>query len=288
MTPLSVVIASRNEGERLAGTVGALLDDLPPDGEIVVVDDASSDGSADRVALADRRVRVHRCAVRHGAAGARNLGARLARGGVLLFCDAHVEPRTAWSGTLLAALDDPRVGAVGVTLENWDGAGLGYGLRLVDVSTDVEWLDRRGRRPYRVPLLGGFFLAARRAVLRRVGGFDQGMRGWGIEDIELCVRLWSLGWDCVLLPDVVVRHYDKHDDRPDYQLDWAQGLTNIIRFGAIHYGAPRWDRLLERYAGDPALPRAVTSAAGAADRRRIMHAVRARGDDEFFALCGIW
>jgi glycosyltransferase involved in cell wall biosynthesis len=118
MVRLSVVVATRDEGERLASTIGALLRDLPSDAEIIVVDDASRDASSEGLADYDPRVRVHHCAVRKGVAGARNLGVGLAGGSVLLLSDAHVQPCTPWTEPILAAVAASQVGVVGVALEH--------------------------------------------------------------------------------------------------------------------------------------------------------------------------
>src|SRR5438128_592847 len=79
-TRISVVVISRNEGRELERTVENFDDTLPSGAEIIVIDDGSTDRSADRVMPRRGRVRVQRIA-NHGVARARNLGARQARGG---------------------------------------------------------------------------------------------------------------------------------------------------------------------------------------------------------------
>src|SRR6267143_1674522 len=81
---LSVVVISRNEGEELRRTVETLDDTLPESAEIVVVDDGSTDGSADRLALRRGRVKLHRKRGL-GVARARSFGVRHARGDTLVF-----------------------------------------------------------------------------------------------------------------------------------------------------------------------------------------------------------
>src|SRR5215210_2924280 len=93
----SAVIPAHNEGDSLQRTVHALLATLPADGEIVVVDDGSSDGCADFLDSGYPAVRRLRPPVRLGAPAARNAGARDARGELLVFCDAHVIPPFGWA-----------------------------------------------------------------------------------------------------------------------------------------------------------------------------------------------
>src|SRR6185295_6011010 len=104
-TNISVVVISRNEGCELARTVENFDDTLPAGAEIIVIDDGSSDGSADRVTRRRGRIRVHRV-VNHGVARARNLGARQARGGVIVYADAHLRLATDWWRPMLDVLDD--------------------------------------------------------------------------------------------------------------------------------------------------------------------------------------
>jgi len=119
MSGLSVVMPSRDEGHRVGATVRALLPGLPHDGELLVVDDASSDGSTDGLAAIDPRVRVHRSPRRLGPAVARNVGAMLTVGDLLVFVDAHVDPLGPWAGPLRSMTGPRRVGAVSPALEDW-------------------------------------------------------------------------------------------------------------------------------------------------------------------------
>src|SRR2546425_6628081 len=92
---ISVVVISRNEGEELRRTVENLEDTLPDGGEVVVVDDGSTDGSARRLARRRGRVRLHRLDG-FGVARARNHGARQSGGGVIVFADAHIRLDPFW------------------------------------------------------------------------------------------------------------------------------------------------------------------------------------------------
>jgi GT2 family glycosyltransferase len=288
VTGLSVVIASRDEGDYLARSVASLCRGLAPGDELVVVDDASSDGSTQGIERLDPRVRVHRCEERLGVARARNLGARLSRGDVLLFADAHIDPTGAWRAELLAPLARRGVAAVAPTLCELEcRESRGYGLNLVDVATCLEWLSLRGPEPYPIPLLPGFFVATRRSTFVTVGGFDAGLIGWGMDDVEFSVRLWSLGWECLLVPIVEVGHLSTRSSPPAYQLEWATNLHNILRFGVVHYGARRLGELFDYYRWHDAFAeaRAAVLRSDAVTRRRALHTVRARDDDWFFAFC---
>src|SRR3954471_11125573 len=82
-TSISVVVISRNEGRDLQRTVQNLDDTLPAGAEIIVIDDGSTDRSADRVTRRRGRIRVHRVAEQKGGAppAPAAVGARAGGGG---------------------------------------------------------------------------------------------------------------------------------------------------------------------------------------------------------------
>jgi GT2 family glycosyltransferase len=281
---ISVVVPSRNEGPYVAATVDNLLVGLPADGELIVVDDGSTDGSLEAVG-ADPRVRVERTAGGVGPAAARNHGAAAARGRVLVFSDAHVQAPPDWAPALTAPLRRPEVGGTGPVLcDLFVREAKGHGLRFCDFATSLEWLPRNGDEPYAVPVLPGFFVALRREVFAELGGFDDGMLVYGMEDPELSVHLWARGYQCVLVPTVEVAHLYR-DPPPDYQLDWETGLHNILRLGVAHFGRRRLEQMIRRHRQDAAFPAAASRVAvsNAGARRARVAKGRTRDDDWYFA-----
>jgi cellulose synthase/poly-beta-1,6-N-acetylglucosamine synthase-like glycosyltransferase len=287
VSSISVVIPARNE-PTLGETVAAVCVDLPADGQVVVVDDASNDDSARHVAALDDRVTVIRTDARLGAAVARNIGAARSRGDLLVFADAHVRPGRDWPA-MLEVLNDPTVGAVGPTLvDEWHG--IGRGLRLTDVQLNVEWVETSdgAREPYDVPLVPGFFLGMRSQTFRDIGGFDAGFVGWGIEDTELCMHLLLLGYRCVIVPRVDVVHAPVPGLVPDYHNEWHHALHNILRTGHVHFGAERLAQMYASFVDDDTLRSARDAVVrGDAERRRTaVQAARRYDDDWLYDYCG--
>jgi GT2 family glycosyltransferase len=246
--PVTVVIPSYDEGHRLAATVESLLATLPAGAEVIVVDDCSTDGSADRLGSIDYRVRVLRPPERLGVAGARNYGASVSHGSLLVFCDAHVSVSAGWLRPLADALAVADVGAVSPGITSMDAGATGYGLTWVGRPLHAEWLGRFASTPYAVPFLGGGFLALRRDVFFRSGAFDPGFMRWGSEDIELSLRLWLLGWECRVVPAVEV----VHDFRTSFPYAVRDELIvhNQLRLGVLHFGQPRLAALVSILAED--------------------------------------
>ena len=187
---LSIVIPAHNEEVLLGATIDALHQaarSVGEDYEIVVVDDSSTDRTADIAAA--HAARVVRADV-HQIAAARNAGARAAVGGMLVFVDADtiVQPQV-----LREAVEAMREGAVGGgagarfegSAPRWAHAAIGF----------AAWILRTAG------WAAGCFFFARREPFERVGGFDE--RYFASEEIHLSRALKRLG-RFVILPHAVL------------------------------------------------------------------------------------
>jgi GT2 family glycosyltransferase len=278
----SIVIISRNEGEYLGRTVQSILAALPPHSEVLVVDDWSTDGSAADLPN-DNVVRVLRPPKRLGTVRARNFGARHARGQIIVFSDAHVEVPKGWFDPLVAPLATPSVGATGPVISMmYHPAAKGYGLRFRDAALNCEWCECEDPNPHPVPILGAGFFAMRRDVFVAIGGFDAGMILCGMEDPDLDIRLWTFGYECLVVPSVDVSHLFRGEDH--WFQDWGAFLHNVMRYATIHFGEKRRKRLIECYSSDESLPEVLTkiSASDAWKRRREIQRLRFYDDDWYF------
>lgn len=117
--PLTVIVAAHNEAPRIAARVRDILDqDYPPENlRVVVVDDGSSDGTADAVEAGDPRMRVVRLDRNAGKAAALNAGIAAAATELLVFADARQRFGHGALRMLAEPFADPEVGAVSGELE---------------------------------------------------------------------------------------------------------------------------------------------------------------------------
>lgn len=204
---LTVVMPVRDGGWILRRAVESLLaqDAAPGAFEIVVVDDGSTDGSADELARLDARrpLRV----LRHsggGRAAARNLGARAARGHILLFLDADIWAEPGLVAAHLAHHARRRdLGVQGAWREHPDSLETMF-MRARHVIPDVTVRRRDGMSPYHV-VTRNFSVAA--DAFHRAGGFDETFRGYGWEDIELAYRLTRDGVVLRYEPAALAHHH---------------------------------------------------------------------------------
>lgn len=284
---ISVVVISRNEGRWLKETIGNLEDTLPDGGEIVVVDDGSTDGSADF--LARRRNGARRLrAAGLGVAGARNLGASRTQGGVLVFADAHMSFAPGWWKLLVEALDDPKVAAAAPSVASSTSPQVfGYGFSIPKPDLVARWLMRERRKPFAVPILPGCCMAIRRETFEKTGGFDEGLKSRGCVDCETGVRLWLLGYEMWVVPEARVWH--RFREQAPYKVTTPEVLHNRLRLALVHLKPARIARVMETLGPDKPLAEALLLAmqGGAAERRAQLERRRVRNDDWLFDRFGI-
>jgi glycosyltransferase involved in cell wall biosynthesis len=281
---VSVVIPSLNEGDLLCRTVDSLQATLPARSEIIVVDDGSVDHSTDFLEGGRQGVTLLRTTERMGAAKARNFGAAHARGSVLVFSDAHVATPPGWADPLLKLLERPEIGAVAPAIGMMKPAptgSTGYGMKWRDSTLDRAWLSRASPEPYAVPLLCSCFLGIRRDIFYAVGEFDPGMIVWGSEEDELCLRLWTLGYECWVEPGVEVEHYFRA--RHPYEVPWEPVLYNKLRLATVHFSPERLALVEERLSRFPGF-QAARERLAASDVQARASKVRSlrRYDDAWF------
>jgi GT2 family glycosyltransferase len=250
---LSAIVIALQEGENLRLTVEQLLATLPSSSEIIVVDDGSTDGSADflRVPGAPARLVPGNGG---GVAASRNLGASHATGTVLLFIDAHMTLPGDWWKPLVDLLDGKASAASPGVRDVVQSHRKGFGLRITGPELTAEWLGRTDS-PCAVPVLPGCSLAIRRDVFQTVGGFDSGMiRSQGIDN-EFCLRLWLLGHECWVAPEVEVVHLFR--ERMPYELRWEMVIHNRLRLALQHFDRPRIARAVEVLRAKAGFPGAM-------------------------------
>lgn len=285
---ISVVVLTLNEGAMLRKTVSALDATLPENAEIIVVDDGSTDHSTDFLQNGSGGGRMLLERTDHlGVARGRNFGGRKARGNLIVFSDAHVEPPPGWWQPLAEALKDPEAGAVGPGITDFaDPDRRGFGMRYLDASLDSEWLCPEFDDVVEVPLLAGGFWAIRREVFERTGGLDEGMLRWGSEDFEFSLRLWMLGYELRVVPEVEVAHLFR--DAGEYVVENRWARHNQLRTAYLHFSDERFERVrralakIEGYQGGYRLFKSSDAPA----RRAQIQAARVRDDDWYFERFG--
>jgi len=221
----AAVVVNYEGGDRLVACVRSVLADTSAGPvELVVVDNGSTDGSADALRMAIPHVRIVGAPGNVGYARAANFGAAATRAAVVavLNVDLIVEPGAAKA--VLDRLDrEARLGAVGPQLRNPDGTvypsartmpsipdAIGHailGLWKPDNRFTARYrqLDADPSEPRLVDVVSGAAIWLRRSALDEVGGWDERYFMY-LEDTDLCWRLRRAGWDVAYEPSAVVDH----------------------------------------------------------------------------------
>jgi GT2 family glycosyltransferase len=280
---VSIVLPVHNEGRRLGQTLAAIRDTVHIPYEVIVVNDASTDSCCDAL-RADPPPFENLVLVepprRVGVAGARNLGAAQARAPILAAMDAHCTPQQGWLERLLEEVDKPGVGIVAPQIRSLENpAATTFGLTIRNRELGVEWLNRRADQPYPIPLAGCACMVMKREFFEAVGRFDQ-MRSYGMEDAELCIRAWLLGYSVIMVPDAEVVHWFKKEPFP---VGWHDYLYNRLRTAVLHFDGEPLQRILATLRTKPAFADAMASllVSDIWERHSFVRSLRKR-DAEWF------
>ena len=219
----SVIIPVWNGREYLPSCLDALLVQGHSDLEVVVVDNASADGSADLVAEQYPHIRLIRNPVNLGFAGGGNIGLRAARGDVLVLLNQDTRVLPGWLRALIESLRRPEVGVVGCKILYPDGKTIQHAGGWIEwplglahhygkgEQDDGQWDEAR-----EVEYVTGAAMAFRRGILQHVGMLDKWFWPGYFEDADFCFRVREAGYEIWYEPKAVLIHHEttslKHPD----------------------------------------------------------------------------
>jgi GT2 family glycosyltransferase len=225
---LSVVIPVHNGGDSLRRCLAALATSGRPPDEVVVADDASTDESAAVAGSLGAQV-ISLPDGPRGPAVARNRGAALAGGDVLVFVDADVAVHPGTLARIERYLtEQPEIAAL---FGSYDANPPARGLVTRYKNLLHHYVHQHGRREASTFWAGCG--AIRRDVFIALGGFDESYDRPSIEDIDLGGRLCQAGCRVWLCPDVQVTHLKR----------WTLG--SLLRSDIFERAIP-WTRLILR------------------------------------------
>lgn len=202
---------------QLAHTLGCLRALSAPSAipfEVIVVDDASPDATAD-VLPGIPHLRYHRLPENVGFIGACNAGAALARGGLLVFLNNDTAPQPGWLEALAATFDrHPEAGIVGAQLVHPDGRLQEAGGILFSSGNAFHYGragspdDPRYRHLREADYVSGAALAVPTALFGTLGGFDPAFAPAYYEDADLAMRVRAHGARVLYQPRARVVHFE--------------------------------------------------------------------------------
>lgn len=215
MATVSLIIPCWNGRPWLEGCLQALRRAVDRACDLIVVDNASTDGSVEVVRTLWPSARLIQHTRNLGFAGAVNAGLRQAEGEWLVLLNQDVEVAPDWLAALTRAFAEPGVGIVGCKLLYPDGRTLQH------AGGDLEWPqgwtrhlgqgqpdDGRFDQVAEVPFVTGAAMAISRRVLETVGLFDTGFFPAYYEDVDLCHRARLAGFRVLYWPAARAVHHE--------------------------------------------------------------------------------
>ncbi len=254
---LSIVVPVWNRADRVRVALACAeraASELGLEAELLVVDDASTDGAAELVEREFPGATLLRNESNRGFAVTANRGLAAARGELLLLLNSDTELGAPALGALVAALDEePGLDLVAPRLVDAAGATQASCMAFPTPATALwfgspleRWFprarelrryrlddfDHRGRREDVQPPAACWLL--RRAAWERVGPFDEGLELF-FNDVDWCRRLAAAGGRLAYLPGPEVVHHEGSSTslRPDFVPRWH---LDRLRYHRKHHG----------------------------------------------------
>jgi len=275
---ISAIICTHNRAQYLGAAIDSLLAQTLDNIEVIVVDNASNDTTAEVVQqrLSDPRLRyVYEATL--GLSTARNTGANAANGDILAYLDDDAVASPQWLASLLEVYEDnDKVAIAGgkVTLlwppgisqpPAWLSNDLASGLGAYDLGDQVQYIKNPSLTPR------GLNYSLRKTFLDSVGGFDVNLGRVGKnllsnEELHMTQLALKNSWHVVYVPNALAAHNVAPARlKPGWFLSrsWWQGISECYReqvSGRAGVAQLRWggERLVRgvyktvKYVNDPA------------------------------------
>uniref|UniRef100_A0A183C4D8 Glyco_trans_2-like domain-containing protein n=1 Tax=Globodera pallida TaxID=36090 RepID=A0A183C4D8_GLOPA len=195
--------------------------------EVVLVDDFSQRDELKHALVGHLRrfgprVRLIRAHERLGLIRAKIVGAKFARGAVVVFLDSHCEASPGWLEPLLHRIRDKRSAVVcpvidmigDSTMQYMGGSAAGIGTFWWSLHYKMDPMPERLSRarkhpdidPLNTPTMAGGLFAVNREYFFEIGAYDPGMDIWGGENLEISFRVWMCGGSVEIVPCSHVGH----------------------------------------------------------------------------------
>lgn len=260
--PLAVVIVTHNSGTEIEACLRSVVGHTTPHPtEVVVVDNASIDGTADLVRRRFPVVQVIDTGSNLGFARANNLGAARSTGALILLLNPDtVVPAGAIPRLIAELIRHPEAAIAGPRLVDGQGrTELSFGptispwgelrQKLVGSMYDRGWpaavryVERLSRLPGERPWVSGACLLIRRDDWNAVGGFDERFFMY-TEDVDLCRSLGRRGRATRFVPEVEVQHLRGRSAARNPETERLRRSSHVAYYDKH---LPRWAGLLRWY-----------------------------------------
>lgn len=208
-----MIVLNYNGVRFLPDCLGSLESNLPHPGEVIVVDNGSTDGSLHYISHNHPWVKPLALKENRWFAGGNNAAVRASDSDFLIFLNNDTRVAPDWAEELLAPFEDGEVGAVTSSMRRFgepsvmDSAGgtvdyLGYSRDFGAGEPAEKWSE-----PARILIPCGGAMAVRRSALEEPSRAFWNQLGIYSEDLDLGISMYRRGWKVVYQPGAVVEHH---------------------------------------------------------------------------------
>jgi glycosyltransferase involved in cell wall biosynthesis len=229
-TPISVIIPVRNEGGRIARAISSIVAGrsrcFPL--ELVIVDDASTDGACENLersieGSAQTSLKVRRLESWSGIPFARNRGAEIASYPIYFITDGNTRFTPEWDIPIWRYFSTGRI--LAATIVDMASSFQGFGCQLMMPSMGVTWIPVPHAHGGHVPVSACTGTVIDRGLFHQLGGYDETLPLYGAAEPELSVRAWLSGYEIVSVPELRIHHRF----RPRTEADaWLASISPIL------------------------------------------------------------
>jgi GT2 family glycosyltransferase len=218
---ISIIILSYNTQDLLKTCLQSIFSTIKnTEYEVIVVDNASSDGSVDLVKSSQFSVHSSRLKIVEndsnvGFAKGCNIGAKHAKGEYLLFLNSDTVLKSNDTlDKLLIHIQKEKVGIVGGMMVNPDNTyqrtfgsfyTLSHVAKMLFLGEKSEIATQDLKKVQKVDWVSGGFMMIRKSVFSEIKGFDERYFMY-VEDVDLCYRVKKNGYDTVVDPSILITH----------------------------------------------------------------------------------
>lgn len=229
MIDLSIIVLSFNTKELLRECISSIEENKPSkySYEVIVVDNASSDGSSEMVKKEFPNVTLVANKENLGYTKGNNLGVKKAKGRYILFLNADTLVYRGTLGEMVQFMDEnKKVGAATCYVElpngrmddschrgfptpwrsfaHFSGLGRVFPRSRLFAGYSMGWEDLS--KIHEIESCSGAFMIVRREAGEEIGWWDEDFFWYG-DDLDFCYRLRKEGWKVYFVPSVKILHY---------------------------------------------------------------------------------
>jgi glycosyltransferase involved in cell wall biosynthesis len=249
---ISIIITCFNENYLVQKTVKSIHANTRLPFEIIIIDDASSDGLEESVFSQFSGVKYFRNETRAGLIVSRIIGATHASFPYLVFMDAHCHPEENWDLLLVIASQhfEDRIIAVPVIVtldsDSWTNNCNQRGhIMSFNARMNMRWKDLTAdlaNSYLESPIFLGSTCLISRSFYLELQGFDDGLKIWGGENIDISLRCWMFGGKVIVVKESIVGHMFKK--KFNYPIKQKNITLNKLRVAYINFSPERFQKVL--------------------------------------------